>query len=103
PALSAGTVFEVLANADLAVTGSGSTLSLSAGTDIAFALGSIVRAGVNISWNGGAPSYTVTGSNADVIIDSPKELLLGGLVVTSGGLTVSAGANTRSHLSEFAA
>ncbi|MFM8479385.1 MAG: hypothetical protein ACKOEO_26650, partial [Planctomycetaceae bacterium] len=103
PVLAAATVFEVLGNADLAVTGAGSTLNLTAGADIAFALGSVVRAGVTVTWDGGAPAYTVTGADSDVAINSPNELLLGGLVVTSGGLNITAGTNSRSHADEFAA
>lgn len=37
------------------------------------------------------------------MINSPKELLLGGLVVTSGGLSITAGTNSRDHAAEFAA
>jgi hypothetical protein len=103
PVLAAATVFEVLGNADLAVTGAGSTLNLTAGADIAFALGSVVRAGVTVAWDGGAPSYTMTGAGSEIVIDSPKELHLGGLVVTSGGLNITAGTSSRSHADEFAA
>ena len=103
PILTAGTVFEILPNADIAVTGAGSTLNLTAGTDLALALGSNVRAGVSVSWNGVSPSYTITGANSDITINAPNELLLGGLVVASGGLAVSAGNSSRSHAAEFAA
>ncbi|MFN9290206.1 MAG: hypothetical protein ACK6EB_19230, partial [Planctomyces sp.] len=103
PILAACTVFEILPNADIAVTGAGSTLNLTAGTDLALALGSNVRAGVSVTSSGGPPQYTVTGSNSDIVINAPKELRLGGLVVASGGLAVSAGTSSRSHSAEFAA
>ncbi|MGV2340456.1 MAG UNVERIFIED_CONTAM: hypothetical protein LVR18_42865 [Planctomycetaceae bacterium] len=102
PILSAGTVFEVLANADLAANGAASTLNLTAGTEFSMAPGGVIRAGVAVSYSGGVPSYTVTGGNSDIRINAANETLLGGLVVSSGNLVVDGGENTRSHADEFA-
>ncbi|MEN9556606.1 MAG: hypothetical protein RLZZ232_2892, partial [Planctomycetota bacterium] len=103
PAISAGTSFELLAGGDLSVSAANSELILTGGTDIAFYPASTVRAGVAIAYPAGSPQYTVTGTGGQIEILSPKELLLGGLIVSSGGVSITAGRNSRNHASEFAA
>ncbi|MEY3457290.1 MAG: hypothetical protein RL215_447, partial [Planctomycetota bacterium] len=102
PLLFAGTTFDALAGADIAVTGTNSVLRLTAGNMLSFAPGSTVRAGSVVTFNGDTPAYSVTSGNSGITIDAPQEVLLAGTMVASGRIAISAGPGKLSHADYFA-
>ncbi|HND53380.1 MAG TPA: hypothetical protein PLV92_13315, partial [Pirellulaceae bacterium] len=101
PVLQAGGELRLLSGADLSAAGADATLEVTAGTFLSFEDGSSVRVGVEVDLSSGVPVYSMTGARGRIVIDSPHELLLGGLVATSGGASFSAGAPLQDHPEVF--
>jgi hypothetical protein len=91
PNIIASERLDLVAGADVAALSGNVTLSLTAGTLLTLHPGSNVRAGVAVDFGSNPPAYSVLGQNANVSLESPHELMIGGLVVASGGATVKAG------------
>ncbi|MEY4181071.1 MAG: hypothetical protein RLY70_4646, partial [Planctomycetota bacterium] len=91
PNIRATERLDVIAGGDVATLSGNVTMSLTAGTLLTLHPGSNVRAGVTVDFTANPPAYTVLAPGANVSLDSPHELLIGGLVVASGGATVEAG------------
>ena len=85
PKINATERLDLIAGADVAALSGNVTLALTAGAMLTLHPGSNVRAGVAVNFNANPPSYAVLGPNANVSLDSPHELMIGGLVVASGG------------------
>ncbi|MFM8478139.1 MAG: hypothetical protein ACKOEO_20330, partial [Planctomycetaceae bacterium] len=101
PAIQAGGRFDLLAGADIAATGDDVVLTMTADEVLSLPIGSTVRAGVSIDLASGSPEYTVTGTNGQIILQSAGEVVLAGLVATSGGLRVSAAGSRFDHSDFF--
>ncbi|MEI7699746.1 MAG: hypothetical protein WCK86_08130, partial [Planctomycetia bacterium] len=101
PVIQAGTRFDLLAGGDLAATGDNAVLTLEAEQSLTLPIGSTVRAGVLVDLSTGKPVYTTTGTNGQIHLRSSGEVLLAGLVVSSGGMSVSAKESVEDHSTVF--
>ncbi|MEI7701280.1 MAG: hypothetical protein WCK86_15885, partial [Planctomycetia bacterium] len=101
PGLAAGTRLDLLAGADVAATGSNAVLELSADQALTLHTGSTVRAGVTVDPGSGTPVTTLTGANGQISITTPAEMWLGGLVVSSGGLSLQSGTSNTDYSDLF--
>ncbi|MFM7071288.1 MAG: hypothetical protein ACKO38_05775, partial [Planctomycetota bacterium] len=101
PKIQAAERLDLIAGADVAALSGNVTLALTAGTMLTLHPGSNVRAGVAVDFNANPPAYSVLGPNANVSLDSPHELMIGGLLVASGGATVKAGTPVEDHTEYF--
>lgn len=76
-------------------------LSISAGDLVSLMPGSAVTAGARFEDVNGTPTPIKTADGADIVINSPHELFIGGSVTSSDGMTLGAGSPKYDHSDYF--